>query len=108
MALNQTFKGPAVHSLFALIASGVLVGCSNPGALTCDEYAAQTFSERKKIEKSLLEAHNLETLDLDNMLGLQQALSKYCGVYSFQGSDKAGSNGSSSIDKAVKWSSKRW
>lgn len=108
MALNRHLKHAAVISLCGLIASGVLAGCSNPGALTCDEYAAQPFSERKKIEKSLLEAHNLETLNLDNTLGLQQALSKFCGVYSFKGSDKAGANGSSPIDKAVNWSSKKW
>ncbi|ABM07727.1 hypothetical protein [Paenarthrobacter aurescens] len=99
---------PVVMVLAAVMAVGIMAGCSNPGTATCDEYASQPYSERKKTVKALLEAHNLETISVSNTLGLQQALSKYCGVYGFNTTDKAGSNGSSPIDKAVNWASEKW
>jgi hypothetical protein len=107
-AFQRTPSRSALVLLLALGASGTLAGCSDPGAITCDEYAAQPFSERKKTEKALLEAHNLETLNLNNTLGLQTALSNFCGVYGFQGMDKARSNGSKPIDTAVNWASNKW
>ncbi|MGJ3191240.1 hypothetical protein [Paenarthrobacter sp. FR1] len=105
---NSPLKRRAALAALLAIASTSLVGCSDPGATTCDEYAALSYSERQKTEKALLEAHNLETRNLDNMLGLSEALSKYCGVYSFKGNDKARSNGSATLEKAVNWSSKKW
>lgn len=105
---NPSRKRAAAFLALLAIASTSLVGCSDPGATTCDEYAALSRGERQKTEKALLEAHNLETRNLDNMLGLSEALSNYCGVNSLKGNDKARSNGSNSLEKAVNWSAKKW
>ncbi|MFC9352895.1 hypothetical protein [Arthrobacter sp. NPDC057013] len=96
-----------VSALIILTASG-LAACSNPGATTCDEYAAQSRSERNKTQEALLEAHDLEPNAMGNALGISQAIHSYCGMLGIQDKEAAKQNGSSPLENAVNWSAKRW
>ena len=97
-------------TLAALLALVVvsLTGCSNPGALTCDEYAAQSRSDRSATQKALLEAHDLEPNAMGNALGISQAINSYCGLTGIKDKEAAKKNGSNALDKAVDWSAARW
>ena len=97
-------------TLAALLALVVvsLTGCSNPGALTCDEYAAQSRSDRSATQRALLEAHDLEPHAMGNALGITQAINSYCGLTGIKDKEAAKKNGSNPLDKAVDWSAARW
>jgi putative hemolysin len=92
----------------AILAASSLAACSNPGATTCDEYAAQTLGERHKTERALLEAHDLEPHAMGNALGISQAVNSYCGMVGIQDKETAKQNGSSQLENAVNWTAKRW
>lgn len=94
-------------ALTILMVAG-LTACSNPGAITCDEYAAQSRSERNKTQNALLEAHDLEPNAMGNALGVSQAIHSYCGMLGIQDKETAKQNGSSPLESAVNWSAKRW
>ncbi|MFC9419866.1 hypothetical protein, partial [Bacillus mobilis] len=64
----------------AIVAAASLTSCSNPGAMTCDEYAALSTGERLKVERELLIAHDLEPNNMGNSLGVSQAVDSYCGL----------------------------
>lgn len=100
-------RAGALTTLF-VFAVVCLPGCSNPGATTCDEYAAQSRSDRLATEKALLEAHDLEPLAMGNALGLSQAINSYCGLIGIQDKEAAKKNGGSPLDKAVDWSAAQW
>jgi signal transduction histidine kinase len=102
-----------VATLILIVAAPMLAACANPGATTCDQYAALSRSERGDVESALLKAHNLEVYSVSNALGITQAIDKYCGVQDnafgpMPGSTKATLNNSSPIDQAVDWSTKKW
>ncbi|GAA2145760.1 hypothetical protein GCM10009825_38770 [Arthrobacter humicola] len=99
---------PAALAVLTAIASTMLLsGCNGAGSTTCDQYAAQSFNDRQSTERALLSAHDLDQNSIGNTMGLLNALNSYCGV-SGLGSEKAGQNGSSPLDKAVNWSAKNW
>lgn len=100
-------KAATVAALLALAVVS-LSGCSNPGALTCDEYAAQSRSERTATQKGLLESHGLEPKALGNALGVSQAINSYCGMTGIKDKETAKENGSRPVDNAVDWSAKQW
>lgn len=76
---------------------------------TCDEYAAQSFSEQNDTTTKLLKSHDLEPHDVGNVAGLQSALLDFCGVgASAVAGGKASRNGSSPISDAVNWDSDTW
>jgi hypothetical protein len=100
-------RAAALTTLFAL-AVVCLPACSDPGATTCDEYAAQSRSDRLATEKSLLEAHDLEPKAMGNALGISQAIDSYCGLTGIKDKEAAKKNGGNPLDKAVDWSAKRW
>ena len=93
---------------FTLVAAALLSGCSGTPSTTCDQYAAQSFSQRQETEKALLDAHHLDKYSVANTVGIVQALSTYCGVGGIGGEPKAGKNGSSPLDNAVDWASEKW
>lgn len=111
----QTRQQPQTHparlaalTLAVAIAATILLsGCNSAGSTTCDQYAAQSFNDRQSTERALLAAHDLDQNSIGNTMGLLNALNSYCGV-SGLGSEKAGQNGSSTLDKAVDWSAKNW
>ncbi|OOP59411.1 hypothetical protein BMF89_20460 [Arthrobacter sp. SRS-W-1-2016] len=93
---------------FLLVAAALLSGCSNAGSTTCDQYAAQSFSQRQDTEQALLAAHGLDKYSIANTVGIVKALSNYCGVGGLGGEPKAGKNGGSQLDQAVDWTSTKW
>lgn len=102
-------RARAARVLAALaVACMSLAGCSNPGATTCDEYAGKTYTERKAIEKALLEAHDLEPNAMGNALGITQAVNSYCGLNGITTQEKAKRNNANPLEKAVDWSAKSW
>lgn len=98
----------ATVAAFLALAFVSLSGCSNPGAVTCDEYAAQSRSEKSATQKGLLEAHDLEPNAMGNALGVSQAINSYCGMTGIKDKEAAKKNGSNPLDKAVDWSAKQW
>ncbi|MBT8162571.1 MULTISPECIES: hypothetical protein [Arthrobacter] len=107
--MNTTahFRPAALTTIVGIAAALILSGCNGAGSTTCDQYAAQSFSQRQSTERDLLTAHDLDQNSVGNTLGLLNALNSYCGV-SGLGSEKAGQNGSSTLDNAVDWSAKNW
>lgn len=97
----------ALTLLVGMAATLLLSGCNGAGSTTCDQYAGQSFNDRQSTERALLAAHDLDQNSIGNTMGLLNALNSYCGV-SGLGSEKAGKNGSSTLDKAVDWSAKNW
>lgn len=90
-----------------------LAGCSNPGATTCDQYAAMSNKDRQSTERGLLSAHHLEQLSVSNSVGLTQDIDAFCRVLDniipgLPGSTAATKNNSMPIDKAVDWSKSTW
>lgn len=90
----------------------LLTSCSDPGATTCDEYAAMSSGDRSSLERDLLTAHDLEPNHLGNTLGVAAALENFCGVedntLALPGSDTSSRNNSSTVDEAVDWNSSQW
>ncbi|WP_075365038.1 hypothetical protein [Desulfosporosinus metallidurans] len=106
-------KATTAAVLALLIAAPMLISCSNPGATTCDQYAAMPSAARRDVEKQLLQSHNLEDVNLGNALGVTKSIDNFCGcsdniIAGLPSSTRATKNNSSSIDKAVDWSAKRW
>ncbi|WP_159828983.1 hypothetical protein [Arthrobacter sp. 9AX] len=85
-----------------------MASCSNAGATTCSEYAAKTYSEKQNTSKALLQEHDLEPNDVGNTVGLSKALDSYCGLTGGFQPGSSSKNVSSTLDKAVDWSAKRW
>lgn len=109
-------KNPALLvsvPLTAFVVAAGLAGCSNPGATTCDQYAAMSNKDRVSTEDGLLAAHHLQQLSVSNSVGLTQDIDRFCGVLDniiagLPGSTKATQNNSVSIDKAVDWTKTTW
>lgn len=96
-------------AVLAILAATSLTGCSNPGAMTCDEYAALTTGERLKVQRELLIAHDLEPNNMGNSLGVSQAVDSYCGLNGISDKEAAAkANRKNPIENAVNWSAKRW
>ena len=106
-------KPKLVTVVFAVLVLPLLAGCSNPGATTCDEYAAMDNAKRQSTEKALLKAHDLDTSAIGNSLGVTAALGSYCGVSGnaiagLPGSMAATQNNDSAIDNATDWTATNW
>lgn len=90
----------------------VLAGCSDPGATTCDEYAAMTRNERSDLERDLLLANDLEPNDLGNMTGVRDALNNFCGTTGIAllvgDTEEASRNHTEPLTDAVDWDSSYW
>ena len=99
---------PAVVLFLTVAAVVGLAGCANPGATTCDEYAAKSRSERMATEKALLEAHDLEPNAIGNAIGIGQAVDSFCGLNGITDNEAAKKNGSSPLEKAVDWTATKW
>ncbi|MCW2510978.1 MAG: hypothetical protein JWR11_20 [Mycobacterium sp.] len=95
-----------------------VTGCSalegsSATTATCDDYVAADFHQQGDMQRSLLKAHDLDDLSIDNALGLTTALEDYCGssLVGHQGGH-AQQHGSARIDQAVNWtqvaSAGRW
>lgn len=101
--------GPAALTiLIGMTAAVLLSGCNGAGSTTCDQYAAQSFTDRQSTERALLAAHDLDQASIGNTMGLLNTLNSYCGVSGLGNETRAGQNGSSPLDKAVDWSAKNW
>lgn len=89
-----------------------LTGCSDPGATSCDEYAAMGWDERSSFERDLLISHDLEPNDLGNMTGVRDAINNFCGTTGIGtvagGTENATQNHSEPVNGAIDWDSSYW
>lgn len=98
-----------VAAALALLTSVSLTSCSNPGSMTCDQYAGLSTSERLKVQKELLVAHDLEPNAMGNALGVTQAVNSYCGLNGITDKEPAAkANRNSPLENATNWSATRW
>ncbi|TFD13139.1 hypothetical protein [Cryobacterium sp. TMT4-10] len=113
-AVNVRARKPKLVTVaFTVLVLPLLAGCSNPGATTCDEYAAMDNASRQSTERALLKAHNLDTGTIGNSLGVTAALDSYCGVSDnviagLPSSKAATQNNDSAIDNATDWTATNW
>lgn len=103
---------PGAALALGLVTASVLAGCASPGNTTCEEYAALSYDEQFDLERDLLRAHDLESYDVGNGVGVRQSILSHCGL---SGSnivtgqvETATQNMSSPIDDAVNWDSGSW
>lgn len=94
--------GGAIAACVVLVT--VLSACSGSGSTTCQQYGDTALTARGKLLTDLLRAHDLDTADPGNVLGVTNAVNAFCATYGAAARD----NLDRSIDEAVDWSSPSW
>lgn len=89
-----------------------LSACSSAGTTTCSQYAALSNQDRQSVQRTLLREHDLEDrTSTSNLIGVSEAIDKFCGVNSLfaSGTQAAATrNAAAQIDSAVNWNSPTW
>lgn len=99
---RRSRAGGALAACVVLITA--LSACAGGGAVTCRHYGDTALTARGKLLTDLLRAHDLDTADPGNVLGVTNAVNAFCGTYGAVARD----NLERSIDEAVDWSSPSW
>lgn len=96
--------------LVALAVSGFTTACSATGrTVTCDQYAAEKFTDQTSTLSDLLNAHDVAPGNMVNVMGVTNAVSQFCGETASELlGGHASRNNSRPIDDAVDWNSKTW
>lgn len=97
----------SIHLVVLGCAASLTISCGATGALTCSEYAAQTFTEQTDTIQALLTERRLEPNDVGNTLGASAAVNAFCGTPGL-GSTDATRNVDRPIEEAVDWDSPTW
>jgi hypothetical protein len=95
--MTQPSRRQAVATALAACALLALTGCTDTGAITCDEFQAQSIVERGETLSDLLREHDLEPNDVGNIQGVNAAVSQLCS-----------SGGTATLEQATDWDSDTW
>lgn len=95
----------AAASAAALALAVSLAGCGkSASSMTCQEYGHLSMSEKNSARTDLLNEHDLEPADIDNITGISEAVSSFCGV----SIGSASRNLDRPLEEAADWTSRYW
>jgi hypothetical protein len=105
----MTRRTTAGAVIVGLAMCAVLSACTSAGSTTCSELAAQDSSAQNSTLSSLLREHDLDPYAVNNVVGLQTAVSGFCGLTLIPGFEEEPSqNADQPIADAVDWESETW